>query len=95
MHHALSGQTLQHAKGDQFVVGSGAQPFADRFERHQEAGEIGVAIKGPGLGQRQPLVIVPLAQFDQGFRGDGPFQVKMEFRFGERPQPRRPRSGVR
>ena len=88
MHHALSGQTLQHAIGDQFVVFRGAQPFADRFERQQEAGEIGVVVKGPCLLQRHALIIVPLAQFDQGFRGNGSLQVKMEFRFGERPQPR-------
>ena len=87
VHHSLSRQTLQHAIGDQFVVCGGAQPFADRFERQQEAGEIGVAIKRPGLGERQPLIIVPLAQFDQGLRGNGPLQVKMEFRFGKRPQP--------
>ena len=59
MHHTLGRQTLQHAKGDQFVVRRSAQPLADRFERQQEAGEIGVAIKCPGLGKRQPLAVVP------------------------------------
>ena len=88
MHHSLGRQTLQHAIGDQFVVRGGAQPFADRLESQQEAGEIGVAVEGPCFGQRQLPVIVPLAQFDQGFRGNGSLQVKMEFRFGERSQPR-------
>ncbi len=53
MHHALSRQTLQHAIGDQFIVFGGAQPLADRFERQQEASEIGVVVEGPCLLQRQ------------------------------------------
>ncbi len=83
VHHALSGQTLQHAKGDQFVIGSRAQPFTDRFERQQEAGEVRVAIQRPRLSKRYPIIIVPLAQFDQGLRGDGALQMKMEFGFGK------------
>src|ERR1019366_571919 len=38
-------QLLHHAIGHQLVVPGGAQPFGDRLERHEEAGEIFVLIE--------------------------------------------------
>ena len=89
MDNALAGKALEHAPCDQFVVFGSSQVLGHRFEGHEEAGEVGVAIESPGLGEVEGRGIVACAELDEGFWSNGAFQVEMEFGFGEAANERR------
>jgi hypothetical protein len=48
----------------------------DFLERHEEAGEVGIAVQRFGFGERRS-VAVPAAKFEQGRGLDGSFEMEM------------------
>ena len=53
----------------------------------QEAGEVGVDVDGAGFGEGEGRGVVAVGELDEGFGGDGAFEVQMELGFGEAAEP--------
>lgn len=83
MNDALAGEALGHAPGDQLVILRGLEVLGDGFEGEQEAGEVGVVVKGAGLIEGERGSVVASAEFDEGFRRDGSLEMKVQLGFGK------------
>jgi hypothetical protein len=83
MNDTLFGEMLGHAPRGQFVILWRDEAIADGLEGEEEASEVSEVIEGFGFWQRNGSGIVMLAQLDKGRRGDGAFEVEMEFSLGQ------------
>ena len=84
---ALGGEVAEHVVGDELVVGRGVEAGGDGFEAEQEAGEVVVGVDGAGVGEGEGRGVVAVGELDEGFGGDGAFEVEMELGFGEAAEP--------
>ncbi len=75
-------QLLHEAVGDELVVVGTAEMLADGFERHEEAGEIGVVVKLGGFGEGG-AVSVALAEFEQSGGFNRALEMQVQFGLGE------------
>ncbi len=84
---ALGGEVAEHVVGDELVVGGGVEAGGDGFEAEEEAGEVVVGVDGAGFGEGEGGGVVAEGELDEGFGGDGAFEVEMELGFGEAAEP--------
>jgi hypothetical protein len=80
--NVLGFQLLHEAVGDEFVVVGAAEVLADRFERHEEAREIGVVVELGDFGVGDS-VSVALAEFEQGGGFDGALEMQVQLGLGK------------
>ena len=83
MHHALRGELLHHAPGDEFVVLGHLKPPRDGLEGLNESGEISELVDCVGFGLRQGDLIVSGAQFHQCGGENGALEMQMKLGLGE------------
>lgn len=84
---ALGGEVAEHVVGDGLVVGRRMEALGDGLEAHEEAGEVGVAVDVARVGEGEGCGVVAEGELNEGFGGDGTFEVKMELGFGETAEP--------
>jgi hypothetical protein len=84
---ALGGEIAEHVVGNEFVVRGGAKALGDGFEAEEEAGEVVVGIDAAGFGEGEGSGVVAEGELDEGFGGDGAFEVEVELGFGEAAEP--------
>jgi len=87
MADALLGEVAEHVVGDELVVGGGVEAGGDGFEAEQEAGEVVVGVDAARFGEGEGGGVVALGELDEGFGGDGAFEMKVELGFGEAAEP--------
>ena len=74
---------LHEAVGDEFVVVRRLQVFRYGFKSHEKASEVLILVKLLDFSDRA-YFIVPLSEFEQGWRINRAFQVQVEFGLGKR-----------
>ena len=83
MDHALRGEVLHHAPGDQFVVLGVDEAAGDGLEGLNEAGEVVETVERLGLGQREGHGVMAGAELDQRGGQDGAFEMQMQLGLGQ------------
>jgi hypothetical protein len=85
--NSLDAEVAEHVVGDGLVVGGLVKAFGDGLEAHEEAGEVLVAINGPGLFGGEGHGVVGAGEFDEGLGGNGAFEMEMQLRLGQAFEP--------
>jgi len=85
--NALGGEVAEHVVGDGLIVGRGVEALGDGLEAHEKAGEVGVVVDVARVGEGERRGVIAEGEFDEGFGGDGAFEVEMEFGFGKAAEP--------
>ena len=84
VHHALRGQLLHHAPGDEFVVVGIVELPRDGLECLNEPGEISELVECFGFGQRDRLRVVACAQLTSVAGGIVPSRCRWSSALGSR-----------